>query len=52
MPKKKEKMPDLCKECIRFKLFGKKCRVFWEGKSFCSRKCYSNEEMQSMDTLF
>ena len=48
---KKSKVPELCKECVRFNLFKENCRVYWEGKTFCTRKCYNREEMQKMDII-
>jgi len=33
-----------CEECIKWQKFGKQCRVYWEGKKFCTLKVRTHEE--------
>ncbi len=45
------KCPKICGECIRWKLYGSKCRYHWVHKSECYSKCYSEKEMIELDAL-
>jgi len=33
-----------CSGCLKFQQFGKKCRVFWEGKKECTLKVLDMDE--------
>ena len=44
-------MNAICEECIRKKLFGKKCKYYWAGKKECGSKCYSRSEMLELDAM-
>jgi len=33
----KEKIPECCFDCDKWKEFGKKCWVYWEGKKECTQ---------------
>jgi len=35
---KVEKAPPCCEGCVKWKLFGKKCFVYWDGKKYCTQK--------------
>ncbi|MBU1975082.1 MAG: hypothetical protein KKG59_01620 [Nanoarchaeota archaeon] len=34
----------LCEDCLKWHEFGNGCRVFWEGKTFCTMKVISKDE--------
>jgi len=42
--KKKEEVPEVCKGCIKWKMFGKNCYVYWEGKKYCTQKVEIGEK--------
>lgn len=39
-----EECNDICKDCLKWKQFGKNCWVYWEGKKYCTMKVTSEEE--------
>jgi len=36
----------ICKDCLIWKQFGRKCHYFWEGKKECTMKVYTPEEFE------
>ena len=41
----------ICRECIRWEKYGEKCHYWWKGKSYCSRRVTSMEELEQ-ENLF
>ncbi|MBI2139083.1 hypothetical protein HYU13_05825 [Candidatus Woesearchaeota archaeon] len=39
---------EICKDCIRFKKFGKSCWVYWEGKKQCTFRATREDEFLAM----
>ena len=48
---KKNKTPELCKDCYRWSLFGIGCRYYWKDKAICGSKVADLEEMEQLDKL-
>jgi hypothetical protein len=42
---------EICKECLKWKKFGPKCSVFWEGKNWCTLKVMTMEEWQQQNMM-
>lgn len=42
---------EVCEDCLKWKKFGNKCSVYWEGKKWCTLKVVSMDDWRQQEML-